>query len=165
MTTSVACKSFSRLILLPTIILTFVLGIIGAAGLAHAGTPINTLDGIAIEGYDPVAYFSEGRAMKGSKEFAYEWLGATWYFANAEQRDLFAVNPVKYAPQYGGYCTEGLAHNDTAYIDPEVWRIVDGKLYLLHRKGELGSSEQEIASMITKADANWPQIKANLRAQ
>ena len=67
--------------------------------------------------------------MKGSKEFAYEWLGATWYFANAEQRDLFAVNPVKYAPQYGGYCAESVAYDHTAKnpIDPEVWRIVDGE--------------------------------------
>ena len=165
MATSVACKRFARLASLPAIVMTFVVGIFGAAGLAHADAPINTLAGIAIEGYDPVAYFREGRATKGSKEFAHEWLGATWYFADAEHRDLFAADPVKYAPQYGGYCAGGMAKNHIAYIDPEVWRIVDGKLYLLHMKGELGSSEPDIAGMITKGDANWPQIKADLLAQ
>ena len=62
--------------------------------------------GSAIEGYDPVAYFEEGRPVEGDSDYAYEWMGATWYFASARNRDLFAADPEKYAPQYGGYCAQ-----------------------------------------------------------
>ena len=81
------------------------------AGPAAAGGAVNTgyFGGVAIKGYDTVAYFTDGKAMKGSEEFAYDWLGTPWYFANAEHRDLFKADPAKYAPQYGGYCTGGMA--------------------------------------------------------
>ena len=90
---------------------------------ASAGSSINTgyFGGVAIEGYDTVAYFADGKATKGSEEFAYDWLGATWYFANAEHRDLFAEKPVQYAPQYGGSLRDGnrLRREHAANIDPE----------------------------------------------
>jgi YHS domain-containing protein len=78
---------------------------------ASAGSSINTgyFGGVAIEGYDTVAYFTDGKATRGSEEFAYDWLGVTWLFANAEHRDLFAEQPVQYAPQYGGHCAMGTA--------------------------------------------------------
>src|SRR4051794_18955214 len=84
------------------------------AGPAAAGGAVNTgyFGGVAIKGYDTVAYFTDGKAMKGSEEFAYDWLGTPWYFASAEHRDLFKGDPVKYAPQYGGYCTGGVAGGD-----------------------------------------------------
>jgi YHS domain-containing protein len=133
----------------------------GGSGPVHAGRLINTgyFGGVAIKGYDPVAYFTEGRAMKGSKEFVYEWLGTPWYFANARHRDLFAADPIKYAPQFGGYCVLGVAFvQDTANIDPEAWRIIDGKLYLSSNKAEL----EAIPGELTKAKANWPKVKAKL---
>ena len=76
-------------------------------GPAAAGNAVNTglFGGVAIMGYDPVAYFTEGRPMKGSEEFSYDWLGTPWYFANSRHRELFIGDPGRYAPQYGGYCT------------------------------------------------------------
>ena len=145
-------------------LLVFGSGLFGGSGSAHAGGLINTgyFGGIAIKGYDPVAYFTQGRAMKGSKEFAHEWLGETWHFANAKHRDLFAANPVQYAPQFGGYCALGVAYGqNTANIDPEAWRIIDGKLYLTYDKGSAAELE-EIPGELTKAKTNWPKVKAKL---
>ena len=145
-------------------LLVFGSGLFGGSGSVHAGGQINTgyFGGIAIKGYDPVAYFIEGRAIKGSEAFAHEWLGETWHFANARHRDLFAADPVKYAPQFGGYCSLGVACGEnTANIDPEAWRIIDGKLYLNYNKGGAAELEQKPGEL-TKAKANWPKIKANL---
>jgi YHS domain-containing protein len=130
-----------------------------------AGTAVNTgyFGDVAIEGYDPVAYFTDGEATQGSEEFAYDWLGATWYFANTEHRDLFAEQPVRYAPQYGGHCSGGAAFGEsTANIDPEAWTIVDGKLYLQYSKAGREEWERDRANMIAAADQKWPEIKARL---
>jgi YHS domain-containing protein len=132
---------------------------------AAAGTAVNTgyFDGVAIEGYDTVAYFTDGKATKGSEEFAYDWLGATWYFVNTEHRDLFAAKPVQYAPQYGGHCSLGVAFGEsTANIDPGAWSIVNGKLYLQYSKGGRDKWEQDKANMIAAADQRWPEIQARL---
>ena len=147
-----------------TTLLVFGIGFFGGSRSIHAGGLINTgyFGGIAIKGYDPVAYFTKGRAMKGSKEFAHEWMGETWHFANAKHQDLFAANPVQYAPQFGGYCAMGVAYGqNTANIDPEAWRIIDGKLYLTYDKG--GAAElEEIPGELTKAKTNWPKVKTKL---
>jgi YHS domain-containing protein len=135
---------------------------------AGAGSSVNTsyFDGVAIEGYDTVAYFTDGKATKGSEEFAYDWLGATWYFANAEHRDQFAEKPVQYAPQYGGHCALGTAFGEsTANIDPEAWAIVNGKLYLQYSKGGRDKWEKDSAHLIAAADEKWPEIKARLESE
>ena len=152
-----------HLIFIPAL-LVFGFGLFGGSSSVHAGGLINTgyFGGIAIKGYDPVAYFTKGRAMKGSKEFAHEWLGETWHFANANHRGLFAADPVKYAPQFGGYCADGVAYGqNTANIDPEAWRIIDGKLYLNYDKGAAAELE-EVPGQLTKAKTNWPKVKAKL---
>lgn len=144
--------------------LVFVGFLFGGNGLVHADELINTgyFGGIAIKGYDPVAYFTKSRAMKGSEKFAHKWLGAPWHFANARHRDLFAAEPIKYAPQFGGYCADGVAYGQsTANIDPEAWRVISGKLYLNYDKGAAAELE-EIPGQIDKAKANWPKIKAKL---
>ena len=134
----------------------------GAAPAAAAG-PINTtLFGTAIEGYDPVAYFTQGRPVKGSRQYTFEWQGATWRFASAQHRDLFAADPHPYAPQYGGYCAYAVANGSTASIDPEAWRIVDGKLYLNLSKSVQRIWEQDIPGYIANANRNWPSIRADL---
>ena len=163
MTAGVARRSFHRL-LLASVLLAFGLGLFAATGPAHAGKMINqTLSGgVAVKGYDPVAYFTMGRPVKGSEVFTYDWLGATWHFASAEHRDLFAADPVKYAPQYGGYCSNAAAAGELATGDPEAWRIVDGKLYLVNSKASLPRFDRDIPGKIEKADANWPRLKANL---
>ena len=86
-------------------------------------------DGVAILGYDTVAYFTDGRPMQGKPEFEYVWDGSRWWFATAEHRDLFAGDPERYAPRFGGYCTGGLSLGYKMVADPENWYIVDGKLY------------------------------------
>ena len=84
----------------------------------------------AIEGYDPVAYFQEGKPVEGDSDYSYDWMDATWYFASSENRDRFAADPERYAPQYGGYCAWAVANGYAAKIDPEAWAVVDDKLYL-----------------------------------
>lgn len=134
-----------------------------------AGSAVNTglFGGVAIMGYDTVAYFTEGRAMKGSEEFAYDWLGTPWYFANAKHREMFAAEPARYAPQFGGYCTLGIAVDGHAAenIDPErAWRIIDGKLYFVYDPTYVenldGPAREE---WLARAEANWPGTKAKIQ--
>ena len=113
---------------------------------------------VAINGYDPVAYFQAGRATKGSETKFFQWKGANWYFTNKENRDLFAANPEKYAPQYGGYCAWAMTTAQKAHTDPEVWKIVDGKLYLQCSKDAFKKWQKDIPGNIKKADANWIKI-------
>ena len=89
---------------------------------------VNATDGVALKGYDPVAYFTDGEATEGSAAYRHEWQGATYRFASAANLELFTADPAKYAPQYGGYCSIAIAQNAIADIDPERWAIVDGKL-------------------------------------
>jgi YHS domain-containing protein len=145
----------------------FALAILSALGLAlpaTAGGVVNasSFTGTAIEGYDPVAYFTEGRPVEGESGFAHDWVDATWYFATAENRDQFAADPDRYAPQYGGYCAWAVAHGYTAKIDPEAWKIVDGKLYLNYSKDVQAQWAEDIPGNIAKGDANWPKIRADL---
>jgi YHS domain-containing protein len=126
---------------------------------AMAVTPVNsTLLGWAIKGYDPVAYFTQSEPVKGRGAHSYEWMGATWYFASAENMELFAGDPEKYAPQYGGYCAYAVSQGYTAKIDPDAWRIVDDKLYLNFSLKVQKIWEKDIPGYIAKAGVNWPQI-------
>jgi YHS domain-containing protein len=135
------------------------------SGLVSAGE-VNTgyFGNVAIKGYDPVAYFTEERAVKGSENFSHTWLGADWNFSSEKHKKLFSENPVQYAPQYGGHCSDGLAYGQTTTnIDPEAWRIIDGKLYLNYDQGAAVEIE-EIDGQIAKAEDNWPEIRERLLA-
>ena len=126
---------------------------------AFAVEPVNkTSDGVAIRGYDPVAYFTDGRPVKGSREFEHVWMGAEWHFSSAGHRDLFIRDPEKYAPKYGGYCAYAVSRGSTADIDPEAWSIVDGKLYLNLSRKIRDRWNKDIPGNIRKADENWPGI-------
>jgi YHS domain-containing protein len=129
---------------------------------AAAGDQINASSWSgAIEGYDPVAYFEQGQPVEGG-DYEYAWMDATWYFASAENRDKFAAEPEKYAPQYGGYCAWAVSQGYTAKIDPQAWSIVDGKLYLNYSKGVQSQWQQDVPGNIAKGDANWPAIRTDL---
>lgn len=128
---------------------------------ANAKTTVYAEDGIAIRGTDPVAYFQQQQPIRGNAEFTYEWMGATWQFASAENRDLFASNPERYAPQYGGYCAWAVSQNTTAPIDPNAWAIVDNKLYLNVSPQIQERWQQDAAGNIAKADENWPEVLNN----
>ena len=115
-------------------------------------------NGVALRGTDVVAYFTAGDAVPGKPEFRHDWNGATWHFATAQNRDAFAAEPSRYAPQYGGFCAWAVANNYTAPIDPEAWRIVDGKLYLNYSRAIRLRWDMMRQSNIAKADANWPAL-------
>ena len=139
-------------------------GLLILSGPARAGGVINStfLGGTAIEGHDPVAYFTEGKPVEGSSAHTYQWKGATWKFASRENHDSFAASPQKFAPRYGGYCAWAVAQGSTASIDPEAWRVVDGKLYLNYSKSIQNRWAQDIPGNIAKGDANWPKIAVKL---
>ena len=126
---------------------------------ADKADPVNKDGGgVAINGYDAVAYFKQSRPVKGSSSFTHQWMNATWLFANAEDRDDFARDPAKYAPQYGGYCAYGVSQNHTSPIDPEAWTIIDGKLYLNYSKGVKKTWSQQIPKYVEDANHNWPAL-------
>lgn len=124
----------------------------GFSGIAVGQPPTGEL---AIKGYDTVAYFMAGKALKGNESFTFPWHDMTWYFSTKENRDLFAASPEKYAPQYDGYCAWALTEARKAKTDPEVWKIVDGKLYLNCSMTAYEKWSRDIPGNIKKADANW----------
>tara|TARA_R110000868_G_scaffold4155_58_gene25757 strand:+ start:2886 stop:3401 length:516 start_codon:yes stop_codon:yes gene_type:complete len=119
----------------------------------------------AIRGYDVVAYFTQAKPVAGKADFSHSWNNAEWRFASAENRDLFAANPEKYAPQYGGWCAWAVSQGYTAPIDPEAWRIVDGKLYLNYSKSVQQRWARDVPGNISKSDRNWPGIREKLVAK
>ena len=112
----------------------------------------------AIRGYDTVAYFTEGQPVKGDEQFSHEYNEATWLFSSQGNLDLFRDDPEKYAPQYGGYCAYAVSQNTTASIKPELFTIVDGKLYLNYSKSVNDKWLANKANFIVDADKNWPKI-------
>jgi len=120
--------------------------------------PVFSKRGVAVRGYDVVAYFTDGKPVKGSSEFATDWNGTTWHFASQDHLDRFKADPEKYAPQYGGYCAWAVAKGKTASTDPDAWKIVDGKLYLNYNANIQEKWEADIAALIEKGNANWPKV-------
>ena len=128
----------------------------------RAEKPVNTtFTGVAIKGYDPVAYFTVGKPTKGDSDFSFDWNGAEWRFATAANRDLFKADPVKYAPQYGGYCAWAVSRGYTAGIDPDAWKIVNQRLYLNYSLKVQAQWSEDIPGNIAKAEDNWPKLLKN----
>jgi len=130
------------------------------AGPLFAEGKVNTtfFGNKAIEGYDPVAYFQQDKAVEGKKEFKHEWMDANWHFSSAGNRDLFAADPEKYAPQYGGYCAYAVSQNSTAGIEPDQFTIVDDKLYLNYNSKIQKKWSENRDEYIRSADKNWPAV-------
>ncbi|MFB9149675.1 YHS domain-containing (seleno)protein [Roseovarius ramblicola] len=126
-----------------------------------ATAPVYAPDGVAIRGTDPVAYFTEGRAVPGTPEHALEWNGATWHFASAGNRAAFADDPEAYAPQYGGFCAWAVAEKGKLYsTQPDNWAIVDDKLYLNYNDDIEARWQKDIPGFIEAGDDRWPEILA-----
>lgn len=127
---------------------------------AHAqkSSIFNSADG-AINGYDPVAYFTENKAVKGDKQYKYEWNASTWYFSSQQNMNTFKASPDRYIPQYGGYCAYGLANGHKAPTDPQAWLITDGKLYLNYNKNVQQKWKEKREENIKVADELWPALK------
>lgn len=112
-------------------------------------------DEVAILGYDPVAYFTVGSPTEGQSEFRHTWQKAEWQFASAAHRDMFAADPERYAPRYGGFCAGGMALGYVLRIDPNAWIIIDDKLYLNYDKAYKSEFVENSEREIRRADANW----------
>jgi YHS domain-containing protein len=119
----------------------------------------NLDEGVAIEGYDPVAYFKNNKAIKGNKNFAVFHQGVTYFFSSAENKETFKKNPAVYEPQYGGWCAYAMGKTgDKVGIDPETFKIINDKLYLFYNKffnNTLKSWNKDESNLKSKADANW----------
>jgi len=117
-----------------------------------------TKDGLALQGYDPVAYFTDNKPMKGNPKIKSSYEGANYYFASAEHKALFDASPAKYAPAYGGYCGYAASIDRLSPISPEWFQIEDGKLILQHNKKAFDKFNAELKSNVAKADQNWPGL-------
>lgn len=136
--------------------ITFMSLLAGMIGMAYGAPPEEP---VAIKGYDTVAYFTAGKALKGTEDFSFSWHGMTWFFQSRENRDLFAASPEKYAPQYDGWCAWALTEARKAVTDPEVWKIVDGKLYLNCSPAAYEKWSRDIPGHIKKADEIWRNMQ------
>jgi YHS domain-containing protein len=127
---------------------------------AQAKDPVytGTFSSLAIGGYDPVAYFTDGKAVEGKDSLEFKWNGATWRFTSQDHLNAFKADPEKYAPQYGGYCAWAVSQGYTASSDPYAWKIVGDKLYLNYSPGVQANWMKDIPGNIAKADANWPKV-------
>jgi hypothetical protein len=113
-------------------------------------------DTLAIKGYDPVAYFTDGRPARGLPEIAFQWDEHTYRFASAEHRELFKADPVRYAPQFGNFCAMALSKGEIVVADPENWLVSDGKLYVFGKTIGPSLFKQDLAANVTKANQNRP---------
>jgi YHS domain-containing protein len=126
--------------------------------MGYAGS-FNETDGVAIKGHDPVAYFTEQKALPGTAEFKAEHQGSTFHFSSAANRDAFLANPGKYAPQYGGYCAFGVSRGYKADTDPKAFTVIDGKLYLNYSGEVKDMWSKDIPGYRIKADKNWTDVE------
>ena len=129
--------------------------------LAAACRPVGSAEvPLAIKGYDAVAYFSDGKPVRGLPEFAYEWDEHSYHFATAAHRDQFAADPVHFAPQFGNFCAMALAKGEVVVANPENWLISDGKLYVFGKSAPMGPVlfQQDLSTNIVRANQNRPML-------
>lgn len=138
-----------------------VLTVVSAAAWAMTKPTINVSRGqLALRGYDAVAYWDDGRSIRGDAAFEYRWNDAVSRFATAEHRERFAKEPERFAPQFGGYCAYAVSRGYTADGDPNVWRIVDRRVYLNYSKHAQELWEEDVPGNIAKGRHNWPGVLA-----
>lgn len=133
---------------------------LAACSTSESALGVNTgSDGVALRGFDAVAYFAVDNAVKGDPKFEYVWNGAKWLFSSEDNMRKFQANPETYAPQFGGYCSFAVSEGYTADADPEAWKVVDGKLYLNYNKQVREKWEGNQGDRIEKGKANWQSFK------
>jgi YHS domain-containing protein len=139
--------------------LLYLTGLIAFAVLAPTAEVVNIdKSGLALQGYDPVGYFTDGKPVKGSVEFTATYKGATYQFASAEHRDTFNKAPEKYAPQFGGFCGYAASINKLAPIEVEYFQVLNDRLILQHNKKAWDLWHKDVEGNLKKADANWPTL-------
>ena len=129
---------------------------LGLAGQLQAQALNLDKSGRALQGYDPVAFFTKGKPVKGNPTIFSKTNGATYYFASAEDKDLFDKDPAKYTPQFGGYCAYGVSKGDLVKIEVDAFQIVSGRLLLQYNKGIRDKFNKDPGGNLKAADANWP---------
>ncbi len=118
-------------------------------------------DGVILDGYDPVAFFTDGKPVKGSKEHRSSYHGAIYYFASAEHKKTFEADPAHYEPQYGAFCAYAVSRGRTAPIDVSTFSIIDGRLVLQHNAKALRLWNEDPPGNLALADQYWPAVVAN----
>ncbi len=131
---------------------------VAVAGPSRAESVVYNTHGNAIFGFDTVAYHTDGEPRDGSAAFTHRWMDVTWRFASAEHRDLFAADPERYAPAYGGWCAYAVSFGMKVSTDPAAWRIVDGQLYLQQSPAVLRAWGRDVPYYVGLADETWPRI-------
>lgn len=116
--------------------------------------------GKAIKGYDPVAFFTQSKPVKGADSLSYQWKDATWLFSTRQNLEAFKANPDKYAPQYGGYCAYGTSQGHKAPTQTDTWTVVNDKLYFNYNSGVKTLWTKDEQNLILVADQKWPEVKA-----
>lgn len=129
-----------------------------ARPLLAAAPAVFATDGVAINGFDPVAYFTEGKPVRGDAAYTSDWEGAALRFASAGNKATFDADPAAYAPKYGGYCAYAVSKGATAPTDPEAWTVHEGRLYLNFSTDVRAIWRQDVGGNIARADANWPAV-------
>lgn len=144
-----------------TIALALIAAGLVAGAAAYEKSQVNVSRGdLALQGYDAVAYWTSGQATLGNPSFEHRWNNAVWRFSTAANREQFAKDPARYAPEFGGYCAYAVSRGYTANIDPNAWRIVDGRLYLNYSKRVQKLWEEDVPGNIAKGRQNWPGVLA-----
>lgn len=138
----------------------YVMFLVLAVASAFAEKTLVNVDkaGIALKGYDPVAYFTDNAPVKGQPQFSSMYNGATYYFATAEHKKTFDASPAKYEPQFGGFCAYGVSKGYTVKIEPDAFQVVDGRLLLQYDKSVRERFRQDTSGNLKRADSNWPTI-------
>ena len=129
-------------------------------GSAKAQNPPLAATRVALKGYDPVSYFTDGRPEKGSSEFTFAFDDTTYWFKSAEHRTLFAADPEHYAPQFDGYCAVQVSRGHKVEADPEAWTITNGKLYVFSGKPGVPIFQEQPVAIAEKANENWSKLRA-----
>ena len=125
----------------------------------HASINQDVFSDRAIEGYDPVAYFTKNKAIAGNEAYAYVWNDATWYFSSSENMEMYKSNPTLFTPQFGGYCSYAVSTGFTAKIDPEAFEVIDGKLYLFNDQNFRTKWNEDREGNMKKDNDNWSKSK------
>lgn len=150
---------FTRRAFLATGVAVPVAALISSPAMA-AKPPVFATDGIAINGFDPVAYFTESAPVKGDPAISSDWEGAKLIFASAENKAMYDADPAKFSPRYGGYCAYAVSKGGTATTDPDAWTVHEDRLYLNFSVDVRSIWQEDIPGNISRADANWPGVLA-----
>ncbi|WPR72661.1 YHS domain-containing (seleno)protein [Flavobacterium sp. NG2] len=148
--------------IIPILVLVLVSVLVFGQNEIKRASQFNLENGIAIQGYDPISYFVESKAIKGNKEIAVTYKGVVYYFSSKKNKETFLKNPSSYEPQYGGWCAYAIGKSgEKVSVNPKTFKIVDGKLYLFYNaflNNTLKDWNKDEANLKSKANENWDRI-------